>query len=62
MSSIEVEYIAATEAVKEGMQLKSLLNELGHIENHVELCYDIPSAIFLSKNPIFHDRIKHIDV
>lgn len=42
--------------------VNGLLNELGFIENKVELCSDNQSAIFLSRNPVFHDRTKHIDV
>lgn len=32
------------------------------MKNQVELCSDNQSAIFLSKNLIFHDKSKHIDV
>ena len=31
-------------------------------EKHVEIYLDNASAIALTKNPIFHDRSKHIDI
>ncbi|XP_022855244.1 uncharacterized protein LOC111376512 [Olea europaea var. sylvestris] len=58
----KAKYIVATEATKECQWLKGLLNELGLMGNLVELCSDNQSDIFLSKNPIFHDRPKHINV
>ncbi|KAL5820270.1 hypothetical protein ACOSQ3_022152 [Xanthoceras sorbifolium] len=40
----------------------NLLKELGLLqEKPTEICVDNKSAIALAKNPVFHDRSKHID-
>ena len=62
LSSTEAEYIAATEAAKEAIWLKGLLNELGFLEQEVVVYSDSQSAIHLSKNHVFHERSKHIQV
>jgi hypothetical protein len=63
LSSCEAEYIAATTAVCQGVWLARLLAELrGEQTNTFQLMMDNQSAIMLSKNPVFHDRSKHIDV
>ena len=55
LSSTEAEYIAATEAAKEAIWLKGLLNELGFLEQEVVVYSDSQSAIHLSKNLVFHE-------
>ena len=63
LSSCEAEYIAATTAACQGIWLARLIAELkGEEAGIVKLKIDNQSAIALSKNPIFHDRSKHIDV
>lgn len=62
LSSTEAEYIAATDAVKEGIWLKNLLDKIGFSGNNVTVFSDSQSTIHLSRNPVFHDRTKHIDV
>lgn len=62
LSSCEAEYIAATTASCQGIWLSRLLGEL--MEKEVKkfvLKVDNKSAISLSKNPVYHDRSKHID-
>nr|AAX95066.1 retrotransposon protein, putative, unclassified [Oryza sativa Japonica Group]ABA91624.1 retrotransposon protein, putative, unclassified [Oryza sativa Japonica Group] len=62
LSSCEAEYIAATTVACQGVWLARLLAELrGEEADAVTLKIDNQSAIMLSKNPIFHDRSKHID-
>jgi hypothetical protein len=62
LSSCEAEYIAATTAACQGVWLARLLAELrGEEADAVTLKIDNQSAIQLSKNPVFHDRSKHID-
>lgn len=63
LSSCEAEYIAATTATCQGVWLARLLAELrGEKEvSAITLKIDNQSAIQLSKNPVFHDRSKHID-
>jgi hypothetical protein len=61
LSSCEAEYVAATAAGCQGVWLKQLHGELlGHDDSATELHVDNKSAIALMKNPVFHDRSKHI--
>ena len=63
LSSYEAEYIAAATAACEGVWLARLLAELkGEKTSAINLKIDNQSAIALSKNPVFHDRSKHIDI
>ncbi|KAE8671264.1 Detected protein of unknown function [Hibiscus syriacus] len=61
-STTEAEYVAATQASKETIWLKMLLEELGHNQEYVSLFCDSQSALHLARNPAFHSRIKHIRV
>ncbi|GJT02026.1 hypothetical protein Tco_0823195 [Tanacetum coccineum] len=58
----EAEYMALTEAVKESIWLKGLLIELGVNLRSVIVNCDNQSAIHLSRNAMFHERTKHINV
>jgi hypothetical protein len=63
LSSCEAEYIAAAAAACEAVWLARLLAEL--VRGAVltpKLKVDNKSAIALMKNPVHHDRSKHIDV
>ena len=55
--------MAATEAVKEGIWLRNLVQELGlqQEDNSVIFC-DNQSVIYLIRNQAYHERTKHIDV
>lgn len=44
------------------MWLNGLLSELGFVDMQTALFSDNQNAIHLSKNLMFHDRTKHIDV
>ncbi|KAH9681167.1 hypothetical protein KPL71_026862 [Citrus sinensis] len=62
LSTCEAEYVAATSSVCHAMWLINLLKELSFPqEEPSEICIDNKSTIALSKNPVFHDRSKHID-
>ncbi|KAL5866165.1 hypothetical protein ACOSQ3_003679 [Xanthoceras sorbifolium] len=62
LSTCEAEYVAATSCVCHVIWLRNLLKELGlPQEEPTEICVDNKSAIALAKNPVFHDRSKHID-
>jgi hypothetical protein len=64
LSTTEAEYIAAGEAVKEALWLKRFINDLAFEGYHIQsvpLHVDNQSAIALMKNPIAHQRTKHID-
>jgi len=57
----EVEYVAAAKAEKEIVWLRKILEDLREKqENCASLLIDNSFAIKLAKNPIFHDRTKHI--
>jgi transposase InsO family protein len=61
-SSCEAEYIAAATAASQAVWLSRLLGEVhGKEPDKVKLYVDNKSAIALCKNPVFHDRSKHID-
>ena len=63
LSSCEAEYIAAATGACQATWLARLLAELkGEKASATTLKTDNQSAIALSKNPVFHDRSKHIDV
>jgi hypothetical protein len=63
LSSCEAEYIAAAAAACQGVWLARLLTDMIGTESRApELLVDNQSAIALSKNPVFHERSKHIDV
>jgi hypothetical protein len=62
LSSCEAEYIAAGAAACQGAWLSRLLGDLiGRAPAKFELFIDNLSAIALCKNPVHHDRSKHID-
>ena len=62
LSTCEAEYIAAAAACCQGVWLGRLLAELtGEEARAPVLMADNQSAIALAKNPVHHDRSKHID-
>lgn len=63
LSTTEVEYMAASKAIKEAVWLREMMCELlfEFSEQEVVHC-DNQSAVFLSKNQTYHERTKHIDV
>jgi hypothetical protein len=62
LSSCEAEYIAATTGACQGIWLNRLLAELlGEDPGQTVMKVDNKSAINLCKNPVLHDRSKHID-
>lgn len=62
LSSTEAEYIAISEATKEAMFLRDILNNIGIECECVELFNDNQGAIKLTQNRNFHSRTKHIDI
>lgn len=56
----EAEFMALTEAIKEAVWLKGLMEELGHKQGAVNIYSDSQNAITLAKNVVFDERIKHI--
>jgi hypothetical protein len=62
LSSMEAEYIALTDASKEGIWLKKMEKELCNKEDVLTIFEDNQSAIKTANNRIHNDRSKHIDV
>jgi transposase InsO family protein len=62
LSTTEAEYMAATQACKEAIWMKKLMEELGHKQENILLYCDSQSALHIARNPAFHSRTKHIDV
>ena len=62
LSSIEAEYIATIEAMKKGLWIKGMINELRINQKAVVIHCDSQSALHLMKNHVYHGRTKHIDV
>nr|GFA33967.1 retrovirus-related Pol polyprotein from transposon TNT 1-94 [Tanacetum cinerariifolium] len=58
----EAGYMTFTEAVKEAIWLKGLLEDLGMELNRVTVNCDNQGTIHLSRNHVFHERTKHINV
>ena len=61
-STTEAENMAIDEACKESVWLKGLFAELCGDDTCINLFCDSQSAIYLTKDQMFHERTKHIDV
>ena len=63
LSSTEAEYVAATTAACHAVWLKRLLQDFGYVKKEPTTIFcDNNSAIDLSKNHVFHQKSKHIDI
>jgi hypothetical protein len=62
LSTIEVEYMAVANVIKEAIWLHGLIGDLGIFQKHVKVLCDSQTAIHLAKNQVHHSRKKHIDV
>ena len=62
LSTIEAEYIAASDSCKEAIWLKGLLDEIGRTQEKVNVFCDSQSAIHLATNLAYHSKTKHINV
>ena len=63
LSTVKEEYIAASDSCKEEVWIRKLLSDLfgGKLDSMINHCAH-QSCINLSKNPVFHDRSKHIEM
>ena len=63
LSSCEAEYVAMTSAIQEAKFLKMLMLDMNfdHVQP-VKLFADNQGTIALAKNPVHHQRTKHIDI
>lgn len=63
LSSIEAEYMALTEAVREALYLQGFMSELKLSDSgRILVMNDNRGAQLLAQNHTFHARLKHIDV
>jgi 4-hydroxyphenylpyruvate dioxygenase-like putative hemolysin len=66
LSTMESEYIALMDAMKELKWVRTLLAELGYSngksDDPTNLFSNNQGAIALAKNPVSHSRAKHIDL
>ena len=62
-SNAESEFRSLVLGICEGIWIQRLLNELKMINNQlVKLFCDDQAAISIAKNPIHHDRTKHVEM
>ena len=61
LSTKDTEYMTLTEAAKEAIWLKDLVNEMGLKQDSMKVNVTV-KVLCLAKNQIFHARIKHIEV
>ena len=63
LSTTEAEYMATSNATRQAIWIKQLLQDLG-LENHQPLVIynDNAGSVALTKNPVHHDRTKHIAI
>ena len=62
-STAEAKYISASDASREAIWLRKLLSDLFDSSlEHVVIQCDNQSCVKLSKNHMFHDRSKHIEM
>ena len=62
-SSAEAEYLSMAATTSELVWLKSLLASLGvFLSEPMKLYCDSQAAIHIAKNPVFHERTKHIEI
>src|SRR5258708_4975097 len=63
LSSTEAEYVSTTHAAQEAIYLCTLLSDIGFPPSSpTKLWCDNQSAISLTKSPIAHSQLKHIDI
>ena len=61
-SSAEAEFRAMALGICEGMWLRELLALRLPYEGHLRLLCDNQAAINIAKDPVHHDRTKHIEI
>ncbi|GKE55157.1 transposable element, partial [Tanacetum coccineum] len=62
LSTTEAKYMAMAEGIKEAIWFIDLVGVLGMQQDHTVVHCDSQTAIHLSKNQVYHERTKHIDV
>ena len=63
LSTCEAEYVAVSLCVCHGIWLRRLLQDIYFSQIDATKIYvDSKSAMVLAKNPVYHERSKHIDI
>jgi hypothetical protein len=62
LSTIEVEYMAATHPRKEAVWLQKLCSGIGLVQQLVRIDFESHGEIFLVNNSTDQSKTKHIDV
>lgn len=62
LSTTEAEYMALSDATKEAIHLRRFLRETTGTDETVKIHCDNQGAQRLARNPVFHNRTKHIDI
>jgi hypothetical protein len=62
LPTMEAEYMAAVETVKEAIWLRGLVSDLDLQQDETVVFCDSQSAIHLTKNQMYHEMTNHIDV
>lgn len=62
LSTAEAEYCAITEATKEALHLRQLLNDLGQYHEKITILNDNQAAQHIASNPVVSAKSKHIDI
>ncbi|XP_059635400.1 secreted RxLR effector protein 161-like [Cornus florida] len=62
LSSCEAEYIAAGNCCTQLLWMKQMLQDYGVDRSTISIFCDNTSTINISKNPVLHYKIKHIDI
>ena len=63
LSTTKAEYVAACSTSCEAVWLQKLLSDLFDLELEVTCIFcDNQICMKLSKNPMFHDKLKHIEI
>lgn len=61
-ATAEAEYVSASEATAQAIWFRFVLDDFGEMRAEVTLLfYDNMSAISMAKNPVFHQRTRHIN-
>lgn len=62
-SSAEADFRSLALGICEGIWIQKLLSELGVTTTKpIKMFYDNQAAISIAKNPVHHDRTKHIEM
>ncbi|KAJ6715422.1 GAG-POL-RELATED RETROTRANSPOSON [Salix viminalis] len=62
LSTAEAEYVSASEATAQAIWLRCVLEDFGELQTEATLLFcDNMSAISMTRNPVFHQKTRHIN-